>query len=235
MFRREIFIAFAVLLIASTVSGYSYRALLREREAAILPLQDLQIGITRLNLLSNDQCIGHLEYTFARSDEDSYSITGGGKIWVAYQGNQVEFKLSIEAFFNKLGQLGGSVFQLVAGKNQALIGSSGTNPIEVALKFQLDGSDRVERRIQVPGPITLKRLSSGNFQVHAQLLRSFGSTMKRIGDQPLLTALRLRTEPINERINCASGKVSGLALDPLVNMLKLLEGVTNPLLKELPH
>ena len=116
-------------------------------------------------ILSNDKgCVGEF-HTSMKFYEGHYEFIAHGFIRIHYQDQVVEPQVELNASFNSIGQLGGSILRVRRDDNELRAGTKDLNPLHVIFYIREGSKEKNRYETLVPGPITLRKNGDGSFRL----------------------------------------------------------------------
>lgn len=150
-----------LFLVSSTTSVMLYQRVLKETRRGGLFSEPLRIGAHGYQILSNRRCVGSFTNKLV-DDGKTLSFTSEGLVRMKVQGMPLNAKLSAQASFNLLGQLGGSIVDVQTENFSIRIGTVNIDPLRIIIKGKVGAGD-FKHEFAVPGPIELRRVGLSSY------------------------------------------------------------------------
>lgn len=198
---RNLVLAFGTLILSTLGGIICYAKVHEAAQIGDIPLPQIPTGIMHFEIVSNDKCIGFLHYSLNRGS-DSLTVESKGVLRTKIFNQHSTISLSLEAYFNRVGQLGGSLIRVSSGAKRLSAGTSGINPMNIKLRASF-GQAETLREFVIPGPVSITERSGGNYQVKYPFLESIDGAYETILDQPFLVSLGLALRE-TESDSCSS-------------------------------
>lgn len=228
---NELFPSIIIFLAALTTSIITYSTISLEASGARTFVSGISEGEKDFAVLHKGACIGKISSSLS-SQNSILVMHASGTVNIAIGQNLFSPNLELQATFNSIGQLGGSLLKLSIDNSFISIGSSGIDPMNVKLRTKIDTSE-TQKNFSISGPVEMKRGNDGKYSVeYAQL-----SQMREHSDSLFGPALSFLSEislkedtTLGER--CSEVGQSKLDLSAQVNFLAVLASQLSPLIDQ---
>ena len=221
LLRKDVLLAFVVLMSAGTAAAYVYQGMARARAEHMLSIGPFSRGERRINLRSRDGCIGALGLALNVERELSELRISGE---IVLQAGDQRIQPTIEGMlsFNNLGQMGSSILKIRSEGIDLMLGTLGLRPMKgivrgtVAaqpynLEFPLDA-----------GPFTLEHDKSGAYHIVGALPQQLNQLQSIRSLPALLLPLGVHTQEASSRNRCRPEHMKALDLSPMLGMFQRL-------------
>ncbi len=213
--RPDIIIATFLMLSGALVAVRAYAILLqsnREKQSIIRNIPGYQ---AHFKIMSANSCIGSFQHEFITS-ADEIEIKGTGSLRFKLGNEIVSAEIALNAGFNTLGQLGGSVLRISAHGSEVRLGTRGVDPVRFLFRLKESEANAWQRyEISGPGPILLKKDAKDSYRLEYLHLGQALSEYKSFAQYPMLQAMALHIEQ-GEPGDCSDPHGKSLDLSPLM-------------------
>jgi hypothetical protein len=184
------------------------------------PLEGIRAGQESYRFLGPDGCVG--SFSTSLEEDKGYEFKAEGTLRLALDKTSLDAQLVGEAYFNSLGQLGGSVFNITIAENKITLGTTGVNPVEFRFKSSAE-ADGVAWSRKFPGPIELVKSQNGSYSLrHFALRQDTRGQATELIQKNIQGLLGLSIEEVDDRESLAACENINTALD-LAPFMKLAE------------
>jgi hypothetical protein len=216
---RDLAIAFLLLLCG--VGGFlSAYALLLERNAAGFQFSNFGAGDTNYAIFGRGECIGGMSVNF-KPDAEQPSLDVEGNLRVRVGNWHPNLRFTSEAYFNSVGQLGGSITRVYIDKNTLMLGTTGVAPLSIKIKGRL-GPRKVEQEFEVEGPFELVKLGENSYRFKYEHLPRAARDQVELMEQPLIKDLNIEVLETGEDDSACDSSGAELDLTQVISLLRSL-------------
>lgn len=217
--RKPLFLALLVTVVCFATSVELYARLLEKDEAPVPLLPVLIEGVHEYEVFSGSRCVGSFVSSFIY--DGKYQLESELVLRMRARERSKVVSANLQATFNSLGQLGGSILTIVLDNATVTIGTTDVNPFNVVLGLK---SPRRNFRFSYlfPGPIELVREGAGQFRLRYRYLSEQGlAAPTQSSVPPIFKALQLNVLPRQGEGFCVDAEAS-IQLDPLIDWVETL-------------
>ena len=160
---NELIPSFLIFFAALTTSIYTFSLINYETLSARTIVSGVQEGQKKYVLSDSGKCIGTLESNLT-SQNSIFIIHASGSLDVNIGQTKVRPTLDLQATFNSIGQLGGSLLRVSIDDSYFSVGSSGIDPMNLKLRSKVRNVE-VQREVSVNGPVEMKKQRDGTYRI----------------------------------------------------------------------
>lgn len=222
LFRKDILIAFSVLLVSGSASGFIFDSILEEKAAETISVKDLQIGKRHFAIKSHGNCVGFFSVNLTSSREVS-EIELKGKLKISTGKFLTTPEFDGLLVFNNLGQLGSSILTVQNGDLKLSLGTTGIRKMKAVVRSVM-GTET--HRAVIPlnaGPFLLIQEAEERYRIEGPLPNSWESMGKKNFILSVFSNLNLEVSSIASiEDNCTSESLVPVDLNPFLQRFSSL-------------
>lgn len=160
---NEIIPSVVLFFAALIIFAYTYTSIINESAANHTLVQNISEGSQKYHINNLSDCIGEFEYSL-NSQNNIYMLLANGSFSIQIDKNIINPSFDIQATFNSIGQLGGSLLRVSTNNSFFSIGTSGIDPINIKLRTKIENVAS-ENNLSIAGPINLIKQKDSLFKI----------------------------------------------------------------------
>jgi hypothetical protein len=177
----------------------------------------LTVGDHYYSIKAGQECVGKISINVWQQKAAGIRLTGIVKATV--NGAPIDAHISGEAYFNPLGQLSESSFNLIGEGFKGTVATSAIQPIALNLSFKANDIEKSFSK-EIPGPLLIEEKSPGKLQLQYNQAMPVQPITLQAPAAFLRTELKLSVEPSDKK-GCSNP--SRLDLSKLLTKIKSLK------------
>ncbi|MCO6430535.1 MAG: hypothetical protein J5J00_06710 [Deltaproteobacteria bacterium] len=217
---HDIYISLVIFVASVVGASLTYAHITGHAGTSAILKKHIPLGQEQFLVVSASGCAGSFSSKLD-SIASNFEYRSKGALKMKISGELIDGLFTVEAHFNSLGQLGGSLAKASFPNGEVSLGSTNINPIQVKLSVT-SGSAVFTRRFTLPGPILLKRLAYDQFRIEYGGIKALPSQTNAIVNQPWLKAVLPEIRKVDDAQGKCPAEGGFIDIDSLIQSAQLL-------------
>ncbi len=220
-------LAVVILLVSLCSAAFAYAVVMRLQNA-VHYLPPIHGGLSNYEICQFDACVGNITVELLVEKMGAVLIVDAS-VFGVLSNTKIRAGVSINAFFNSLGQFSGGELRVASKGLDLRVTSEGIIPIKVKVKLEMPQYSREFKDLQVDGPIVMVPRPNNDYQIILPGVRYKSLIEKHM--EGLVKSLGFKIiGPIESDQFCQPDKYNGIDLSVLLKSSQRLREKLNSFL-----